>query len=211
MRIRSAVASVAIAVAAATSLGVHAAAQRGMTDAGAAEGGVYTADSVHSSVIFSIRHGGVANFYGRFNKITGSFMIDEESPANSTFEFAVDLDSVMTGADGRDRHLKSPDFFNVAQFPEATFKSTSVRKTGTDTYAVKGDLSLHGVTKSIEATVKKTGEGMVRNTPAAGIEARFSIKRGDFDMTHYLAEDGGEDGGLGNTVNLIVAIEGKRG
>jgi len=211
MRIRSAVASVAVAIAAATSFGVHAAAQRGMTDAQAAEGGAYTADPVHSSVIFSIRHGGVANFYGRFNKITGSFMIDEESPANSTFEFTLDLESVATGADGRDRHLKSPDFFNVAQFPEATFKSTGVRQAGENTYAVKGDLTLHGVTKSIDVTVEKTGEGTVRNTPAAGIEARFSIKRGDFDITYGLPEDGGEDGGLGNTVNLIVAIEGKRG
>jgi len=168
----------------------------------------YAADVVHSSVIFKIRHAGVTNFYGRFNDFEGTFTLDEDNPAASRFNFTVKLESVDTGASGRDDHLRSPDFFNVKQFPAATFKSTDVRRAEEGVYEVTGELDLHGVTKPVTATVVHTGEGSFRNNPISAIEATLQIKRSDFGMTTYLAPDGGEGGGIGNTVTLTIAVEG---
>ncbi|MFG0273499.1 MAG: YceI family protein [Phycisphaerales bacterium] len=175
------------------------------SSAGAA---TYAADVVHSTVMFQIRHAGVTNFYGRFNDFTGSFSLNEENPAASRFDFTIQLESVDTGSNGRDDHLRSPDFFNVTQFPTSSFKSTNVRKTGEDTYEVTGELNLHGVTKPITATVTHTGTGTFRNKDVKGIEAVFQIKRSEFGITNYLAPDGGEGGGIGNTVTITVAVEG---
>jgi len=168
----------------------------------------YAADVVHSTVMFQIRHAGVTNFYGRFNDFEGTFSLNEQNPVASRFDFTIKLESVDTGSSGRDDHLRSPDFFNVAQFPTATFKSTDVKKTGEDTYEVTGELKLHGKAKAITATLTKTGVGTFRGNEVMGIEAVFQVKRADFGMTNYLAPDGGEGGGIGNTVTVTVAIEG---
>src|SRR6516225_8322654 len=73
---------------------------------------LYTADTVHSSLVFRVKHMNTAYFWGRFNNISGSFTLDEANPAASQFEFQVKVDSVDTGSTKRDTHLKSPDFFN---------------------------------------------------------------------------------------------------
>lgn len=167
----------------------------------------YKVDKVHTSVIFGIRHQGVTNFYGRFNEIDGEFSFDPENPGAGSFNFTIATNSVDTGNSDRDRHLRQADFFNSRQFPQITFRSTEVRRSG-DKFELVGDLSLHGVTKRITAEMDWIGTGSIRGTPAAGFETRFRIKRSEFGMTTYLAADGGEGGGLGNTVNLIVAVEG---
>lgn len=167
----------------------------------------YKVDPVHTSVIFGIRHQGVTNFYGRFNEVDGEFAFDPENPGAGSFSFTVATSSVDTGNEGRDRHLRQADFFNSRQFPEISFSSTEVRRNG-DKFELVGDLSLHGQTRQITAEMEWFGTGNIRGTPAAGFEARFSIKRSDYGMTTYLASDGGEGGGLGNTVNMVVAVEG---
>ncbi len=173
----------------------------------------WKADPVHSTCVFRIKHaGGAANFYGMFRDISATFTLDEADPASLSIEAAIKLASVDTGAEQRDNHLRSPDFFNVRQFPEATFKSTSVEATGeTDVWKVKGELSLHGVTKEIEAMVRKVGEGEFRGTKRLGLEAVFQIKRSDFGMTTFLASDSSDNGPLGNTVAVIVSLEGMPG
>jgi polyisoprenoid-binding protein YceI len=168
----------------------------------------YKPDVVHSSIIFRIRHAGVANFYGRFNEFEGSFTWDDASPENSDFEFTIKLDSVDTGNEGRDNHLRNPDFFNVRQFPTARFKSTSVTPRGDSNFEVAGELTLHGVTKAITANLEHTGSGRFRNNEVMGFEATFDIKRSDFGIMYGLAPDQGEGGGIGNTVRLIFAVEG---
>lgn len=170
-------------------------------------------DPVHSTCVFRIRHaGGAANFYGMFRDISATFTLDEADPASLSIEAAIKLESVDTGAEQRDNHLRSPDFFNVRQFPEATFRSTSAEAAGeAGVWRVKGELSLHGVTKEIEAMVRKVGEGEFRGTKRLGLEAVFQIKRSDFGMTTFLASDGSDNGPLGNTVAVIVSLEGMPG
>jgi polyisoprenoid-binding protein YceI len=163
----------------------------------------YTADPVHSTIVYRVKHMNATYFWGRFNTITGSFTLDEANPAQSRFEFQVKADSIDTGNAKRDQHLKSPDFFNVVQFPTIAFKSQSVTKSG-QAYEVVGDLTLHGVTKPITVKVVPTGTGKgPMGGPIAGIEATLLLKRTDFGMSNML-------GGLGDDVWVTVSVEGRR-
>lgn len=167
----------------------------------------YGVDLVHSSLIFKIRHAGMANFYGRFNDFDGEIHFDQADPTNSTLAFTVQTASVDTNNSSRDGHLRNADFFNSRQFPTIEFKSTGVKPAGDGVYELNGDLTLHGETRPVAARLTDITTGKVRQNDAMGFEATFSIKRSDFGITKYLAPDGGEGGGLGNTVELIVAIE----
>lgn len=162
----------------------------------------YQVDSVHSSMVFRVKHMGAANFYGRFNSIAGSFTLDDD-PAKNAFDVRIQTESVDTAQAKRDQHLKSPDFFNARQFPTITFKSTSVKKMGDASFDVTGDLELHGVTKSVTAKVTKTGAGTARGRQIAGVEAELNIKRSDFGMTYGLDS-------LGDEVYIIVSLEGAK-
>lgn len=162
----------------------------------------YEVDGVHSSVVFGVQHAGVSRFYGRFNKMAGQFSFSESDPTKARFEIEVDADSVDTASDGRDKHLKSPDFFSVKQFPKITFKSKSLEKSG-DAWKLKGDLTLHGVTKLIEADFEWIGVGEMQGTKKGGFEATFKFKRSDFGMSNHL-------GGIGDDVKVIVSLEGNQ-
>ncbi|MDI1290457.1 MAG: YceI family protein [bacterium] len=162
----------------------------------------FNVDGGHSSVVFKIKHQKVANFYGRFNDVSGTFVLDAATPESSAIEIKVVSDSVDSANAKRDQHLKSADFFSVKEFPEITFKSTSTKKVSDGVYEVTGDLAFHGVTKAITAKVTDTGTGEGRGgSKIAGMEATFTIKRSEFGMNFM-------PGGLGEEVDLIVALEG---
>jgi len=173
-----------------------------------ADAGSWKADPVHSTCVFRIRHAGATNFYGMFRGISGGFTLDEETPANSSFNITIKTTQIDTGNAKRDKDVSGPDFFNVRQFPEATFVSTSVESAGDGAYKVKGNFALHGVTKEVTAMVRKVAEGSFRGTKRLGVEAVLQIKRADFGMTAFLASDGGDAGPLGNSVVIIVSLEG---
>jgi polyisoprenoid-binding protein YceI len=162
----------------------------------------YDVDPVHTALIYRIKHLQSSYSYGRFDGPTGTFDYDAASPEASTFELSVKVDDIDTGNSQRDGHLKSPDFFNEKQFPTITFKSTSVKKDGEDKLDVTGDLTLHGVTKSITVplTIVGTGKGMAGET-RTGFEGTVEFKRSDFGMTGWA-------GVVGDDVRLIVSIEG---
>lgn len=164
--------------------------------------GGYTVDAVHSAVVFKIEHDGAGTFFGAFEKISGSFDLSGAAPA---LEFTVDVDSVDTNSADRDKHLKSPDFFNVKQFPTATFKSTKVTKTTEGAFEVVGDLTLHGVTKPVTVAVSSAKSKVSERTKkeVAGFEAVFSINRSEFDIKTY-------PGALGEKVTIMVGIEGAK-
>ena len=168
---------------------------------------LYAVDTVHSSLVFKIRHAGMANFYGRFNDFNGEVHFDAADPTKSRMAFTVQTGSVDTGNSSRDGHLRNADFFNSRQFPTIEFKSTGITEVSDGVYELTGDLTLQGETRPVTARLTEITTGKVRDNDAMGFEATFSIKRSDFGMTKYLAPDGGEDGGLGNTVELIVAVE----
>ncbi len=165
----------------------------------------YKVDPVHTTAIFRIKHLGVTYFYGRFNETTGSFTLNTENPCEMLFDVQIKTDSVDTNAAGRNNHLKGPDFFNAKQFPTISFKSKSVESSGENTYAVSGDLTLHGVTKPITAQMEFVGQGDKgrRFGYRAGFDATFTIKRSDFGMNFM-------QGMLGDEVTIMVGLEGVR-
>jgi polyisoprenoid-binding protein YceI len=158
-------------------------------------------DPVHSSIVFSVKHLGVTDFYGRFNDVSGKVVFDKADPSKSSVEVTIPVESIDTHNEKRDQHLKSPDFFNAKQFPTIVFKSKSVEGTG-DTYKATGDLSLHGVTKPMTLEIKRgtDGKGMEGEIRGGG-EARFTLKRSDFGMNFM-------QGGLGDEVTVLLSLEG---
>lgn len=169
-----------------------------------AAGTNYDVDKSHSAILFRVKHLGIGYTYGHFRDFSGAFTLDEATPASSSVEFTVKLDSVDTNDEKRDQHLKSPDFFGVNQFPTMTFKSTSVKKGEDGKYAVTGDLSLHGVTKSVTITMAKTGEGDdPYGNHRVGFEGIFQVKRSEFGMDKMLQA-------AGDDIRIIVAVEGIR-
>ena len=167
---------------------------------GAVSADAYKIDSVHSSVIFRIRHMGVANFYGRFDSIAGTFAYDAGKPEGAQVDASIKVDSVHTGAGGRDSKIKTAQYFNAEKFSTITFKSTGAKSDGGKT-TITGDLTMMGVTKPVTATV--TDSATKGN--AAGLEAVFTVKRSDFGMTANVA-----DGSLGDEVQITVALEGMK-
>jgi len=159
----------------------------------------YTIDPVHSSVIFRIKHMNTSQFYGRFNDIHGTLDFDDANPASSNLDPEIKIDSVDTHATKRDGHLKSPDFFNAATFPTATFKSKTWTKSG-EAFDVTGDLTIHGVTKPVTVKLEKTGTGKGQGGPIIGFETTFTVKRSDFGIS-YMPD------GLGEDVRITIALE----
>ena len=167
----------------------------------------YTADPVHSNAIFKIRHAGVSNFYGRFNQVDGTIEFDGKDITNSTMSFNIPASSVDTNSKTRDGHIKDAEFFNARQFKDISFESTSITESSSGVYTLKGDLTLHGITKEIQATLTDVLTGQFRDRDVLGFEATFSILRSDFGIMKYLPDDLSESGPLGNTVEIIVAVE----
>ena len=161
----------------------------------------FQVDTVHSTVMFRVKHQNVSFAYGRFNDVAGKFLIDEADPSKSSFDLTIKSESIDTASVPRDTHLKGPDFFNAKQFPTITFKSKSVTKVG-PVYDVAGDLTLHGVTRPVifKVNVSGMGKGM-RGEFIAGLEASTSIKRSDFGMTYMV-------GPLADEVVVNVSLEG---
>jgi polyisoprenoid-binding protein YceI len=168
----------------------------------------YKVDPVHSSLIFRSKHAGIGIVYGRFNAIAGQFALDEADPSKSSFNFEAQSASVDTGQEKRDAHLKSPDFLNAKQYPTITFKSTAVKKGAqANVWDVSGDLSFHGVTKSVTVPVELIGKGeFPPKTPRVGVESVFAIKMSDFDVKGIP----GAPGVIGDEVRLMFATEGTK-
>jgi polyisoprenoid-binding protein YceI len=161
----------------------------------------YAVDPVHSSVSFKILHAGISYIHGRFDDVSGTFVIDKDDPAKSSFALSIKTETVNTNNAKRDEHLRTPDYFNVKQFPTMTFQSTSV-KAVPGGYEAAGDLTLHGVKKPATVVLKggdKTVEfpkGMMR----IGFTVELSIKRSEFDMKTEL-------GALGDDVYIDMGLE----
>ena len=159
-------------------------------------------DTTHSNAHFRVQHLGAGRFWGRFNDVDGAVSWTPGSTNDLDFDISIDVESVDSGVDQLDRHLKSPDFFNAKEFPNMTFKSQSAKKMSDDTYEVKGNLTMHGVTKPITAMVEWLGSNETSKGKKVGFEATFKINRSDFGMNY-----GVEKGALGNEVDVIVAME----
>ena len=142
----------------------------------------YAIDPVHSSVAFRIRHF-VSKVPGSFSKFAGNITVDRANLANSSVEATIEVGSVNTASEARDKHLKSPDFFDAEKFTTITFKSKTWTATGESTFDVAGDLTIRGVTKEVVLKVTSLGfaPGM-RGAQLAGFEASTVLKKSDFGM-----------------------------
>jgi polyisoprenoid-binding protein YceI len=167
----------------------------------AARAETYTVDPVHSSISFMISHVGISNIHGRFNDFSGTITIDKADPAKSSFALSIPIESIDTNNVKRDEHLRAPDYFNAKQFPTMSFQSTKVKAVDGG-YDVTGDLTLHGVTKSISFKLKG-GDRVVefpKGMKRIGLVSTFSIVRSDFGVT-------AEPKALGDEISIVVGIE----
>ena len=167
----------------------------------------FTIDNSHTSVIFGISHLGYSYTYGRFNRVKGGFVLDRENPAASQFQLSIDAASIDTNDQKRDEHLRSPDFFNVKQFPVISFQSTgiTVEKTSEgEFYNIAGKLTIHGVTRDVTLRTQKLGEGKgPYGAYRCGFIYQSKINRSDFGMTNMVPM-------IGDEVAITVSFEGIR-
>ena len=171
----------------------------------------YKIDKAHSEADFSIRHMGISNVHGRFGNITGTITFDEKDFTKSSVEATIDISTVDTGVAQRDTHLKSPDFFDVAKFPTMTFKSKSIVASG-DGYKATGDLTLHGVTKTVTLDLEKPSKeqlGMDGKSLMRGFAATTTLHRQDFGLVWNGTLKSG-DNALGDDVKIEISIEGDK-
>lgn len=151
----------------------------------------YTIDPGHTQTIFSWSHFGYSHPTANFDRIEGTITFDDADAAKSAVDVTIAIDSINSHVKKFDEHLKSPDFFDAAQFPTATFKSTKVEKGAADgAYKVTGDLTIHGVTKpvTIDAKLNARNEHPMKKVPAIGFDGTLKIKRSDFGMDKYVPQ-----------------------
>jgi polyisoprenoid-binding protein YceI len=171
--------------------------------------GTWVIDPSHTNLGFSARHAMVAKVRGSFADYSGSFTIDADNLAASTAELTIQTASIDTRTADRDAHLKSPDFLDVETFPTITFTSTAVAAKGDD-IVVTGDLTIHGVTKSVDVVYELLGisQDPWGNT-RIGFEGSTKISRKDFGLVWNAAL---ETGGVlvGDDIKLNLDVEATR-
>ena len=170
----------------------------------------YTIDPFHTYVHFEVDHlGGMSKMRGRFDKVSGKFTVDNAAKSGSV-DVTIQTASITTGDNdkgsrprSRDEHLRSPDFFNVAEFPTMTFKSTKVVYKGDAPGSIEGNITLLGVTKPVTLTVEhwRCGPSPANKREMCGANASGTIKRSDFGMKFGIP-------GVGDEQKLWIEMEG---
>lgn len=171
--------------------------------AGSALGAVYEVDTSHTTVGFSVRHMGISSVRGSFADYKGSIEYDGSSAESVRAKGIIQAASVNTDNKKRDEHLRSEDFFHVEEYPDITFETRDVVKQG-DGHVLKGQFTMHGVTKPLE--LKMTVEGPIQDpweNQRIGMALEGVINRHDFGV----AGDGPSDKLIGKEVNIEIQIE----
>jgi len=152
--------------------------------------GSYAMDPRHTLVVFAIPHLGITDYYGRFDKVTGNLSFNSGAPEKSTVNVTIDMTSVDMPSKELINELSGTSVFDSAKFPTATFKSTAITRTGPNTGTITGDLTLHGVTKSV--TLDTTFGGLTSDPfngkDDVGFHATTTVKRTDFGLTGMVWE-----------------------
>jgi polyisoprenoid-binding protein YceI len=166
--------------------------------------GTWKVDPVHSSVEFQVKHLGIATVKGLFKEFEGTLEI---GPDGAQAYGAVQTASVDTREPARDEHLRSADFFEVDKYPVIDFRSTAINTTGEDEFEIVGDLSIHGVTRSV--TLQGTVEGIEpedhQGQTRVGLSAHTQINRSDFEM-RFNAALGSGNVVVSDKVKILVEI-----
>ncbi len=171
--------------------------------------GTYRIDPDHSIAWFMVEHARIAEFVGRFDKISGSYTFNPKDPAKDKVEVTIPVDSLDTNFAMRNRDLLGPDFFNAREFPDIKFVSTRYESTGQYTGKLYGNMTMHGTTHQVVFQVRQLGAGPVKALPKpwggylSGYLATATIKRSAFGVSAY-------EGMIGDSVHLHINIEGVR-
>ena len=168
----------------------------------------FTIDPYHTFPYFTVNHLGYTNFIGRFDKTTGKITLDTAAKSGSV-ELVIETATLTTGDNdkgarprARDEHMRSPDFFNVAEFPRMTFKGNTARWTGEMPAAIEGEVTLLGVTKPLTLTISRVvcAQHPFYKKEDCGAEVSGTLKRSVFGMTKYVPA-------VGDDVTLHIQVE----
>ena len=163
-------------------------------------------DVGHSAVHFWVRHMVISKVHGRFAKWAGTIALDEQDPTRSSVDVRIDAASIDTQVADRDAHLRSPDFLDVAAYPEIAFRSKRIERAGAG-YRLTGDLTMHGTTR--EVTLEAEFAGVAKDpwgNQRAGFSAKAALDRRDFGLVWNAAL---ETGGVlvGEKVEIAIELE----
>ncbi len=167
----------------------------------AAQTSTWQIDPAHANAQFSVKHLGISKVQGEFTNVTGTVQLDEKDATKSVVNATIDTTTVFTRNDSRDKDLKD-NFFEVTKFPTMTFVSKSITKGADGKLAMTGDLTLHGVTKSVTFTVDGPTDAIKDpwGNQRRGASATSTIQRTDFGITKY-------PGVIGEDVTITLDIE----
>ncbi len=170
-----------------------------------AEAVKYQIEPNHTSAVWFASHFGFSNQSGKFSDVSGEIVFDEAKPANSSVDVTIKIASLVTGLAKFDQHLKSADFFDVEKFPTAKFLSKKIKVTGKDKSKIEGDLTMHGVTKTVtlDAKMNKSGISAVTQKPTIGFSATTEINRSEFGLEYAIP-------GVADKVKLVIEVEANR-
>ena len=163
----------------------------------------FAVNKPHTMVAFTVDRLGLNKIMGMFGKVDGEFTIDRDNPIASSASLRIDTSSIYSGFEARDKQLRSPDFFNVQEFPDMKFVSTKVERTGEKTAKVTGNLTLLGVTKpvTLDVVLNNIKQDARTKKDLAGFSAHGTLKRSDFGMKYLM-------GAISDDVTLMVELLG---
>ena len=169
--------------------------------------GDWAIDTTHTSANFTVRHMLVSQVRGRFNKFNGTIHADSKNFSNSSVQFTIEAASIDTNEPQRDGHLKSADFFDVAKYPEITYKSSSITHTAGNKYVAHGTFTMHGISKPLDLPFTLNGPlkdafGQVR----FGIQSNLRINRQDYGVKWNQKMDTG-GWAVSNEVDIELNLE----
>ena len=150
----------------------------------------YQLNNDHGQVVFDINHFGYSNTHGSFGKISGTLVFDEQKPEDSKVTVVIKVASMHTGLAARDKDVLATELMDAKKYPDIKFVSTKVTKAGANSFAISGDLTMHGQTKPVtfSATLNKSAPDEFEKKPTVGFTATSSLKRSDFGIAGYLPD-----------------------
>jgi polyisoprenoid-binding protein YceI len=172
----------------------------------AADSDEWTLDQAHSAANFSIKHMMISNVTGGFGKVTGTVKYDGKHLDKAKIDATIDVTSITTHEEHRDKHLKSPDFFDVEKYPTITFKSTSIEP-GSDGFKIHGDLTIHGTTKPVVLNAEPLSPAVkAHGATHIGTSATTKINRKDFGLSFNKTIDNG-GAMVGDDVTITIDVD----
>lgn len=166
----------------------------------------WTLDKPHTNVKFTVTHMVVSEVEGHFKTFDGTMESSKTDYSDAVINFTVDVSSVNTDNENRDKHLKSDDFFNAEKFPQMTFKSTSFKPLGDNKYKLDGNLTIRDITKPVTFDVTYGGSINTQRGAKIGFKAKTTVNRFDYNLKWDKAT---EAGGLVVAKDVVVSINGQ--